>query len=86
MLLFPGLELLRHGRVSRSLKLLNLISIEDIVIENLPLLRRTLISLDAAFSGSLGTDNIFDPVFHLNEHFFHARIVIKTSDSAVVKD
>ena len=86
MLFLPGLELLRHGRVSRSLKLLNLISVEAIVIENLPLLGRTLISLDATFSDSLGSNDIFDPVLHLNEHFFHARIVIETSDSAVVKD
>jgi hypothetical protein len=83
MLLFPGLELLRHGRVSRSLKLLNLISIEDIVIENLPLLRRTLISLDAAFSGSLGTDNIFDPVFHLNEDLLHAGVTLHSSGSTL---
>lgn len=86
MLLLPGLELLRHGRISGSLKLLNLVSVKAVIIEDLPLLGGTLISLDATFSNSLGADDILNPVLHLNEHFLHARVVVETSDSTVVPD
>jgi len=86
VLLLPSLKLLRQGSVRGSLKLLDLISIEAVVIENLPLLWLTLVSFDASFSDSLGTDDILDPVFHLNEHLLHARIVIETCDCAWVPD
>ena len=85
MVLFPPcLELLRCWGISGCLKLLNLVSIKDIIIKNLPFFRLTLVSLDFALLNLRGTNNFLYPILQFNKHFLDPCIVLSSCNTSVL--
>lgn len=85
MVLFPPcFKLLRCWSISCCLKLLNLVSIKDIIIKNLPFFRLTLVSLDFALLNLRSTDNFFNPVLQFNKHFLDPCIILASCNTSVL--
>jgi hypothetical protein len=84
MLLLPHLQLLWHGGVGGCLQPLNLVTTVAVVIEDLPLLGHTFVSIDLALNDLSLTNDFFDPVLELHEHFFHSWIIFEPCGSSVL--
>jgi len=54
-----------------------------VVVENLPLLRSTLVEHNFFVMNLFGADNVFNPVLEFNEDLLHARITLHSSSSTL---
>lgn len=83
MLLFPEFKLFRGRCFDSGLNLFNLISIVGVVVQNLPLLGRSLVELDLFGLNLFGTNDIFNPELQLAEELSIFGVVEETSGSTI---
>ena len=84
MLFLPHLKLLWHWGIGRCLKLLNLVSAEAGVIENLPLLWLALVSINLALDLLGLANDLLNPVLELDEHLLHPWGVLESGSASVL--
>lgn len=85
MLLLKHLKLIREGSLDCSLHGLDGFTRDTnhVVIKNLPLLGSSFVEHNLLIMNLFSSDNIFNPVFHLNEDLLHAGITLHTSSSTL---
>jgi len=83
VLLLPVLQLFGSWSLNGRLHLLDLVSVVGVVVQNLPLLRRTFVELLLFCADLLASNNVLDPVLHFDKHLASSRIVEEASGTAV---
>lgn len=86
MLLLPGLQLVRTWSIASSLELFNLVSIEDSVVQNLPLLGGALVHFHLLGLDLWQSNLLLQDSLQLNEHLFHFWVVVHSGDSSFLPD